>query len=129
MKRFFFCFSVVTLLLTSCQNQYSENYLRLHPKILQKEKIYCDSLAIKTSAQTANCDMVATVYDDFRSLYSEYRENPELFGQKIMQAEIDYVNLKKELHKNEDNALRKKLVALKQEIKYRLAVVGIDSPQ
>ena len=72
---------LVVVLLSGCQQTRSYDYLMQHPAVLQKEYASC------RGQSTAHCDEVVRAAEDFRTLIQQRSDNPELFGQQIMQAQ------------------------------------------
>lgn len=73
--------SLTIVLLSGCQQTQNYDYLMQHPAVLQKEYASCRGEA------TAQCDEVVRAAEDFRVLIHQRSDNPELFGQQIMQAQ------------------------------------------
>jgi len=84
MNKIIFKMSLILLsvvLLSSCRQTLSYDYLMQHPAVLQKEYTRCRGEA------TAQCDQVVRAAEDFRALIQQRSDNPELFGLQIMQAQ------------------------------------------
>lgn len=72
---------LAVVLLSGCQQTQSYDDLMQHPAVLQKEYARC------RGQSTAYCDEVVRAAEDFRVLIQQRSDNPELFGQQILQAQ------------------------------------------
>lgn len=93
-------FKIVVLLLAllslaGCNRQYSHEYLLQHPDTLQAQLANCRA----STEYTDYCDMVKHTTEEFIALSSLRRDNPELFGKQVLQAEMDLGTFKDALQK------------------------------
>lgn len=147
-----FLVALSVIALNGCKEQITYNYLMQHPKVLKEKAEACDAQSIveKSPAQITECKMVMEAASNMMSLINAQQEDPELFGQKILDAEIASANIHKDLteaQKNLDklktnnpnlstsNAAVEKVNKLKNdyeeknnEVKVLLAVMGLGSP-
>ena len=87
-------FIVLLSVLMGCQAEdFPYSYLMTHPHFLQKKSAECQSQRI-TSKQ---CETMLSAAVDFNQLLNEQEADPLQFGQRIMAAEVDWVNAKQEL--------------------------------
>lgn len=141
--------AVVFLGLAGCQNpNYSLDYLVEHPLLLKDEIEYCQSLANKTPAQAQRCETAMTAGATLMALLSERQQDPEKFGQRVIDNEVACVKARqayqaaqqgadvKQLRGNELQEAHKKVAEAKQlyedkrkEVKALLAVIGMNSPE
>jgi hypothetical protein len=75
------------LFLTSCQKEENYDYFMQHPDVLYKAVEICQQ------QNHPFCADVNLASNDFSALVNERAEDPELFGQKIMQEQARAVNL------------------------------------
>lgn len=144
--------TILSITLFGCQEaNYTHDYLIQHPLLLKDEIEYCQSLMNKTPAQTKRCDLATTATATLMVLISERQQDPERFGQRVIDAEISYVKAKqdhqaarqvldilvaKKATNNELEIAKTKVIETKQlyqakrnEIKALLAVIGMSSPE
>ena len=79
---------------TGCKENLSHSYLMQHPLVLKKEVTRCQSLVDKSSDQATQCASVMSAARDMMAIINEQQEDPEKFGQKILDTEAAYVNAK-----------------------------------
>lgn len=84
--------------LSGCHKEITYNYLMQHPHQLQKILNECH---LQTHPY---CDEANRAADDFTSYVDKRRENPELFGQQIMQVQQQLALLSK----NDEQAKQEK---------------------
>lgn len=95
LKKLFYTFFLSSLFtLNACGQQPSHMYLMEHPDKLKKEVMYCESAQ---HPDEQYCLMVRRSAQDFYSLVSLRRSNPEEFGKQIISAEQYLVKLRNEL--------------------------------
>jgi len=75
------------LFLSSCQKEKNYDFLMQHPDVLYKAVEICQQ------QNHPFCAEVSLASNDFSALVNERAEDPELFGQKIMQEQARAVNL------------------------------------
>ena len=147
----FIILAILFPILTGCREELNYTYLMQHPVTLKEEVMRCESNGGKSTPGGPTCDLVMRAANDFTSIISEQQENPEKFGQRILDAETDCVKAKD----NVDD-VRQSLVTLKNkhasatelqpvqekldqtakiyqekkdEVKVLLAVAGLNSPE
>ena len=134
---------VLCLAMTGCNEKQSYSYLMRHPGFLHREEMRCNNMTQKTSAQAAQCAEVKRAATDFMTLASEQQTDPEGFGKRVMRAENECVDAKKQLVEARQQltsspgqeAEKKVEVAKKRYREKRetvgmfLAVIGIHSPE
>lgn len=82
--------STVALLVSGCeQHDKSYSYLVRHPEYLKQQIAACQDGPSNTETQTAYCETVMSAASNFMSLYKEWQEDQEDFGQKVMVAQLD----------------------------------------
>jgi len=110
----------VPLVLAGCNEEVTYSYLIQHPSFLQKEAARCQSYDTLTKNQEAYCEMVDRAVRDVISLINEQQEDPEGFGQRILDAQIA-------CHKR--SAQTKPDFKKCEEAKVLLAVAGLNTPE
>ncbi|HVE44383.1 MAG TPA: hypothetical protein VNC84_04530 [Gammaproteobacteria bacterium] len=130
--------TLLCLLLTGCVDKTSYTYLVQHPRFLKEQGVLCETV----SPQTAYCKTVleASVY--VSGLFEAAEQDPERFGERIMQVEGAVVQAKEkyEFAKAEDSKAqrsesastadaKKKYDDLHLEMQTLLAVVGMNGPE
>jgi len=136
--------------LVGCNEKKTHSYYMRHPKVLEKDLTECQTYSEKSSEQIAQCQTVKYAAANMMSLINELQANQEKFGQRIINAEANYVKLKatvaqakhtldelkyKQVSAAEIRAAQDDLYKAKnaceeqrQEIKELLAVLGMNSP-
>ena len=104
--------ALIMVFLTGCQQQNTYDYYMLHPKELKKEYTRCQTV------KAPHCEAVTRAADDFTELLEDESNDPEAFGQKIIQLQSELSTLSGAEYQN----AKKKL-----DIMY--AVVGMRSPE
>jgi len=82
------------LLLVSCKQSLTQDYLLQHPDVLQKEYTRCQG-----NGEDSICDMVIQTAEEFVKLSNRQHDDPEAFGKEIIEAETKLVNSKGNLQK------------------------------
>lgn len=138
-------------MLAGCNETHTYSYLMQHPAVLKDEFTQCQASIQKTKEQAAQCEIVLNAAANMMTMMNEQQQDPEKFGQRVMDAEAEYVKSKADLsvaQQEVDNlrngkapaaeiaAAQAKLDKLKlqndelqQEIKTMLAVLGMNSPE
>jgi hypothetical protein len=84
---------VVCLLLVSCkQSDVTYQYLMQHPSELQEKYKACEDSASQDKA----CEIVRTAAKDFLELVNERNQDPEAFGQKVLQIQMKLATLEQD---------------------------------
>lgn len=102
-----FTFSALLMssfLLAGCHQTYSSEYLLQHPNTLEAEFSKCQN----DSADASYCDVVKQTTQQFVALANVRRDDPELFGKQILQAELDMVNAKEQYAQTKDALTKSK---------------------
>lgn len=73
----------VVCLLAGCKESMNYSYLMLHPNMLHQAYAACE----EASFQGQDCDLVKKAGENFAALVDQRREDPELFGHKILLAQ------------------------------------------
>lgn len=102
-------------LLAACDQQqiYSKFYLMTHPAMLQKTIQTCHKMQVMAQSFSEQCRIANEANIEMANLVDEQQKNPQAFGQRILEAEMQY-------GVKADNG---------DEIKILLAVVGLSSPE
>lgn len=90
----------VTVFLMGCQEQQlTYSYLMQHPDIVKEKVEQCESqsFAEKSQEQIAQCKIVMNAATNLMSIMSTQQQDPEQFGQKILDAEMASAKAKQEL--------------------------------
>jgi hypothetical protein len=136
--------------LTGCNEKQTYSYYMRNPEVLKKAVMRCQSNTQTSKEDIAQCEIVLYSATKMIALVNEQQENPEKFGQRILDAEAEYVNAKEAVRKAQANvdelknqqtsaadlmAAQDDLYKAKkapadqlQEIKVLLAVVGLGRP-
>ncbi len=122
------------LWLSGCYHAITYEYLMSHPKRLEAEANRCQV----QQAQSSICDVVQHAAEDFTMLANKRIANPDIFGQEIMQAELQLANALQELNqlKHDTGHADMQKLALaeqvyqtqRQKVETLLAVVVATSP-
>lgn len=105
----------LVILLSGCeQKPYSYVYLLQHPAILEKELSACQIM------NTAGCDEVQRAARDYSNMMAELQEDPEAFGQKILQAQTELAKKQK--------ALPAEYAAQLEKVQAMLAIAALSGP-
>ncbi len=138
--------------LIGCKDKLTYPYLMQHPLELKQAITKCQSTNEKSKEQAAQCEIVTYAAVNMMSIISEQQDNPEKFGQRIMDVESAYVKASDELHVAQqaldDFQQRKQTTATeikaaqgkvenakktydekREEMKILLAVIGLNSPE
>lgn len=96
--------------IAGCKPKIDYSYLMRHPELLEKEFNACRNKNAKTSEEQVQCDMVAYAAANFSSMLIEQQQDPQGFGQRIMDAQIASMKAKEEFQREEAafNALKTK---------------------
>ncbi len=148
-------FAMLGLCLTTvgCQQQeMSVDYLVMHPYVLEKQLVNCSNgNTANNQPTTPHCKMVFEAQSILRTFLQAEQADPERFGQRILDAEYDLVQLQTKLataneevqslqmknaipaEQNVAKVARDKLQAAvkdkKREVDILLAVAGLNSPE
>jgi hypothetical protein len=114
------------LLLAACDTQeHNYNCLMTHPKLLEKAIRECETVI------STKCTLVARAANDFSILLNQRRENPEEFGNSIMQAQYELTDLRKQVlttpPSSKRQSLQTDLLAKTQQLQVYMAVVSATS--
>lgn len=146
-----FILILLPLLLIGCKEKQSYSYYMRHPLELKKEITECQSILEKTKDQAAKCEIVMYAAMNITALINTQQQDPEKFGQHILDAQENYAKLRlterqmrtgldklknknvspAELRSAQDDFYKAKKASADQlqEIKVMLAVVGLGSPE
>jgi hypothetical protein len=84
---------VCSIFLVGCHRELSQEYLMRHPDVLEKELLYCQS----GSGTEKYCEHVKQVMEEFVALAKTQREEPEAFGNQILQMQIEQAALQQQI--------------------------------
>lgn len=140
--------------LGGCNNEaLTYDYLMQHPAVLQKEIGRCEAMSFRerSNAQNAQCKIVADASNKMTELVTDQHNDPQEFGQRILDLQMASALTKQELvnaqtqldalkakHASEQeiDAQQKMLLEIQKahadqdlQVKTLLAVVGIESPE
>lgn len=109
--------TALTILLVGCQdkNMTYENYM-LHPEKVPAKLEACRQMPDTQIRNDQTCIAAIKSRRAIASLLKELMADPQAYGAKIMQMQIQYVNLKTQIH-NADKADSKVLAKLQQQAK------------
>lgn len=119
------------LILTGCAQSYNYDYLVRHPATLKSELDKCQN---SSGSRDANyCAMVNKAAATLMEQLTQQQEEPEAFGQKIIDAETALANLNKEMSQTTDPkhlaALKQAYAAKQNELEILLAVMSMSTPE
>lgn len=107
----------LSALLISCSQQHKEGYYYTHPTALIDVLKHCP----QRSPSGLSCEQAQTLAQTFRSMAYELQQDPQVFGQKIIDLQIAYT--KPDLTSADKDVYTKELAM-------RLAVVRwLESPE
>lgn len=131
----------ITLLLSACfehpPQPMTYAYLMQHPDMLAEQYKQCEKL------KTANCDVVEKAFFDFSNMFQEQRQNPEGFGQRVLEAELasqmaeDGLKTAQEAYAKQPTEEAKQVLARAEKayqekrdaVIYMLVIISMDSPE
>lgn len=141
---------LITFSLFGCKERQSYTYYMRHPLVLKQEVTECQSSFEKTKDQAAKCEIVMYAALNMTALINQQQQDPEKFGQRILDAQENYIKLKEaviqasqvvddlkskntspaDLRSAQDDLYKAKKACADQlqEIRVFLAVVGLGSP-
>ena len=128
---------VMMLALTACQEKKDYAYLMQHPTELTKAVQRCNAKTSMTSEEASQCAETKRAATDFMAIVSEQQMNPEKFGKRVLQAEYQMVEAKRQLQQLQKTPGTPQQIASatqayqtkKQEVKTLLAVLSTQSPE
>lgn len=139
--------------LAGCNEKLTYAYLMQHPDVLKAEIQRCESLSInqRTSENSAQCKIVANAANDMLIFISAQQQDPQEFGQKILDLQMAFAKSAQQLADAEQavaalktknasspelQTANEKLTQVqntyenqRQQINAMLAVVGLNSPE
>lgn len=137
--------------LMGCSQKTTYSYLIEHPTELKNQFDACQSLEQKSPDQVTQCEEVTRAAAYVSAVINEQQQNPEAFGQKVLDIEAANVKLEKAVEEAQQNiaALKAKqasaselqsaqqalasaesqLNTQRQQLKVMLAVIGLGSPE
>lgn len=143
--------SSTVFFLAGCEKPVTYAYLIQHPTVLKKELDNCQLTTVNTKAQTERCEIVLYAATTLASLINDMQQDPEKYGQAIMDQEVACVKLKTDQHdlqkalatlseKNASSAeidvlkikldqAEKKYQEQREKVKAMLAVAGMRRPE
>lgn len=146
------CFIFLSVaFLMGCKKELTSSYLLQHPQVLKQEVTHCQLMGQKTAEQEARCRIVMDAAVDLTMMLNKQQEDPEKFGQQLLDTEIACIKLKNEWQKGEQHiaslkAKQASVAELKaaqtdldkvreqyhqqhEDIKNMLAIIGLSSPE
>lgn len=142
---------LLPIALAGCQEKMTSTYLMQHPDELKQAITDCQAMNEKTKEQASQCETVMYAAANMLSIVNEQQENPEKFGQRIMETEGTYVKATDELREDQraladlqakkvspaeltaaEDKMEKAKKAVdekRDEVKVMLAVLGLSSPE
>lgn len=136
--------------LTGCNKNQTYSYYMRNPEVLKAALTVCQTNNPITKEEITHCEIVLYSATKMLSLINEQQADPEKFGQRILNAEMNYMKLKKVVNdtqvsldkiknqqistadlmaaKDDLYKVRKNCSDQLQEIKVLLAVVGLGRP-
>lgn len=143
-------FIITAFTLSGCDKKPTYAWYMQHPEQLKEVIMACASDSQKSPERTAQCDMAMYAAENMQTLINQAQANPELFGQRILGAQMTYADLQKEvvsanvafeslqmkhvaetqLRTAQDDLYKAKKALTDQgeQIKVMLAVVGLSAP-
>lgn len=141
---FFFIFFFIV----GCKKEWTYTDLIEQPALLDQQIEQCETTHEATEEKAFQCSLVMQASTYFSSLVNQQKENPEQFGERILQAEMLVAEIEEELRNQEkqlkfqnetQEQLKKTQSRLEEtralyearvsEVKVLLAVIGKDSPE
>src|SRR5580658_8859715 len=89
-----FITAALIILISSCHEELSYNYLIQHPDVLKSKLDDCQSAANLHKQLTPQCELVFYATANFMSVYEEAGNDPEKLGQQVLDAEGECVKAK-----------------------------------
>lgn len=148
MKKYIQWLSMFTLLimLTGCDQKLSYEYLLQHPSVTRDEASKCMDSKYQTPEKNNQCKIVMAAVSKLMIVISEQQQDPEAFGQKIMDLEDKYAAAKaalaaaeqeiKQTQNGDKTKAQENLQLAKKtyedfynELQMLLAVAGLNSPE
>ena len=78
---------LISFALIGCEKKTDYQYLMTHPMVLQKQMTFCKTNSPKTLQEMAHCRVVTYAAVNFTSLLMTQQQDPQKFGQQIMDAQ------------------------------------------
>lgn len=147
----YFIIGCMALGLTACNEQPGYNYLVQHPIVLKQKIDECQSAANQNQPQSSECEIVFYAAANFISVQDEAMTHPEQLGQRVLDVESLYVKDKmvfltakqvldglqgrnapdKDIQTAKYNLTKaqKDYEDKDQEMRFLLAVIGLNSPE
>ena len=139
-------------LLAGCQSrELSYDYLMLHPDVLKQQIEQCQSSPAKSSDESHRCEIVMSAGQRFVAILNEQENDPEAFGTKIMNAQLDATKAQladesahqallklQQDHASEADLVKanlaeqtahKTFLEKRHDVAILLAVIGVNSPE
>jgi hypothetical protein len=139
---------ILALVLTGCKGKMSYSYLLNNPAVFQEEVNRCQLNRDTSKEASARCEKVLFAAANVQSLMDDMMQDPEKFGQKILDEEEACVNTKQALHQAEQalnqqqaspeakqvaqdalSKAEKNYHDQHEKVQLLLAVVGMGSPE
>jgi hypothetical protein len=89
---------LMTAALTGCKEELTYSYLMQHPSALKQALDNCESTNKQSSVEAAQCNMAVNADAALRTLINNMLQDPEKFGQNILDEEAACVKAKDSLH-------------------------------
>ena len=92
---------LILLFVIGCKPQLTYSQLMEQPALLKKEMEQCEKNPTLADEKTLQCKIVMQAFSRFLSLVKQKEENPEEFGERILQAEMALADTLEEIHHQE----------------------------
>ena len=128
---------VMLFALTGCQEKKDYAYWMQHPAQLSEVMQRCHAKTSESLDEASQCTEAKRAASDFMTIVNEQQMNPEKFGRRVMQAEIELTQAKQKLQQlRKDQVVAEQIVIAakayqekKEEVKTLLAVLSTQSPE
>jgi predicted membrane protein len=137
--------------LVGCKQELTYSYLMKHPNVLKQEVAECQSIDEKSNENIKQCQITMNAAADLILIINEQQDDPEKFGQKILDSEIAAAKAKEKMYnaqqvlnrlksenspeaeikaaQNELHQAREDYKQRRENVKVLLAVVSMNSPE
>jgi len=114
---------IFSLLLMSCQNELTYDYLLTHPKFLQSQYENCENV------ERPQCEIIRRAAMDFSALVKHQMQDPERFGAEVRDTQQQLLILKNTYEKEKTPEAKKALEDQQLQLNGMYAVIALHTPE
>lgn len=113
---------ILSLCLFGCGHPYSYQYLTTHPRILEQVLADCQQASVSNTSESTTCVVAENARQEVAGLLTEISSNIQGFGQKILAAQNNLLDLKIAYQKNPTAKLQLQIQSQQDYIARLLAI-------